>query len=179
LRMERLVEDMLAYARPRKMQLVSTDMGNLVAEVVQAFSMAQDAKGREVKVDVQGAFMAAVDHSQIKQVLWNLLSNAAHATEPGDHIEVVARIDGRDLFIEVKDKGKGISSEDQKKIFDPFYSTRELGLGLGLALCKRIIDDHGGNISAEPRAGGGAVFKIMLPKAVTEPPEPIAVLQQH
>jgi two-component system sensor kinase FixL len=67
--------------------------------------------------------------------------------------------------IEVADVGPGIAKEDIKKIFSPFYSTRELGLGLGLALCKRVVDAHRGDIYAEPRPGGGTIFKVVLPGA--------------
>ncbi|MCP4606452.1 MAG: PAS domain-containing protein [Proteobacteria bacterium] len=165
-RMERLVGDMLDYARPREKRVDWADIGKLIEETVQVFLKGKDCIGRIVNVDIEaGANLSAeVDHSQIRQVMWNLLRNAAQATEMDGHIEAAASEDGNRILITVSDTGLGISDRDQSKIFNPFFSTRERGLGLGLALCKRIIEDHGGEITAKSRPEGGSIFKITLPR---------------
>jgi two-component system sensor histidine kinase PilS (NtrC family) len=168
-RMERLVGDMLDYARPREPTRRPTDLGRLVDEVLTAFSSGPEVEGRTIEAQQEGDLEVAVDPSQIRQVLWNLLRNAAQATEEGDRIDVRVACDGHAVTIEVGDSGQGIDADDIKRIFDPFYSTRELGLGLGLALCKRIAESHGGRIEAEPFGDGGSVFRLIIPCADSGP----------
>lgn len=163
-RMERLIGDMLDYARPRDPTRQPVDMNSIVQEVVTAFSAGPEAEGRVVELREQGDLRIDVDSGQIRQVLWNLLRNASQATEEGDRVEIAVLGDERQVVIEVADSGFGIAAEDIHRIFDPFYSTRELGLGLGLALCKRIAESHGGRIEAAPGEQGGSVFRLILPR---------------
>ena len=121
-----------------------------------------------VETDLQDDLIVSVDGSQMKQVLINLLQNAVQATEPGEKISVRTKKEGEPALIEVADTGRGIPLEIQKSIFDPFFSTRERGLGLGLALCKRIIEEHRGRIEAQNSDEGGAMFRIYLPCSVAE-----------
>ncbi|MDJ0761489.1 MAG: ATP-binding protein [Myxococcota bacterium] len=164
-RMEQLVADMLDYARPRSGRRATTDINKLVGEVAQVFLMGQDQVGTNIKVsaDETKPIEAIVDPSQIRQVIWNLLRNAAQATEPGDHIEASVDMIGERVVIEICDTGRGIAQEDLDKIFDPFFSKRERGIGLGLALCKRIVEAHDGHIEASRRQGKGSIFRITLP----------------
>jgi two-component system sensor histidine kinase PilS (NtrC family) len=162
-RMERLVTDVLDYSRPRKRETDVVSVADLVREVVKAFLLDEEARDRVVNLDVQDGLHSRGDVAQLKQVLWNLLRNALQATEPGDHITVVGRSDETLLTLEVQDTGSGIEETALKEIFEPFYSTKERGLGLGLALCQRIVEDHQGEISAEVRDGVGTVFSIKLP----------------
>jgi two-component system, NtrC family, sensor histidine kinase HydH len=67
------------------------------------------------------------------------------------------------VFLSIADNGRGLPQTDRERIFEPFFSTKETGLGLGLAICRRIVDSHGGAIDASPRPGGGAVFIVFLP----------------
>jgi len=163
-RMERLVGDMLDYARPRDPTRQTSDIGRLAREVVTAFSVGPEAEGRVVELREQGDLMIEVDGGQVRQVLWNLLRNASQATEDGDAIKVVASGDERTVVLEVSDTGRGIAPEQISRIFDPFFSTRELGLGLGLALCRRIAESHGGRIEAAPGEQRGSVFRLVLPR---------------
>jgi two-component system, NtrC family, sensor histidine kinase PilS len=162
-RMERLVGDMLDYARPRQLNYVATDAGILVEEIIKAFRLGDEVVGRDIVLTVDDSPMADIDGAQIRQVLWNLLRNAAQATEPGDRISIDARVVDKYLVIEIGDNGIGVLEENVEEIFTPFFSTRERGLGLGLALCRRIVEDHSGEIKAEPRTGGGSLFRIKLP----------------
>jgi two-component system sensor histidine kinase PilS (NtrC family) len=165
-RMERLIGDMLEYVRPKQMNFSPVDIGKLADEVVRAFSMGQDSEDRLISTEIEpkADLTAKVDCSQIRQVLWNLLRNAAQATEAGDRIEISSREDRGLVIVEVRDTGRGIAEENLKSVFDPFFSTRELGLGLGLALCRRIVREHGGTIVAIPREKRGSIFRVTLPK---------------
>lgn len=165
-RMERLVGDVLDYARPRSQQQQqqrnSADVGKLLREILQVARLSEEIADRQTDLSVEEGLFACVDIGQIRQVLWNLLRNAAQATKPGDTIHVSARGEPDAIVIEVADSGAGISDEDRDKVFDPFFTTRERGLGLGLAVCHRIITEHRGEIRAEARAEGGTVFRITL-----------------
>jgi two-component system sensor histidine kinase PilS (NtrC family) len=162
-RIERLVGDMLNYARPSKPKFANSDLKRLVEEVASVFLMGDDAVGCNVTSTADGNWDAWIDRSQMRQVIWNLLRNAAQANTSEDAIEVVLEKVNEHFLIEVKDRGTGIDPADQNRIFEPFFSTKEKGIGLGLALCKRIVEEHGGNISAASREGGGAAFRISLP----------------
>jgi signal transduction histidine kinase len=104
---------------------------------------------------------------ELQQVMVNLLVNAVHAMEgvarPLRIIEVETRADGRSVQVAIRDRGVGISLEQIADIFDPFFSTKTSGLGMGLSICRRIIENHGGHIDAANRDGGGASFSFALP----------------
>jgi two-component system sensor histidine kinase KdpD len=114
-----------------------------------------------------------LDYLQIDQVLTNLLENAVRYTPPESPIEVSAHVEGEEMVISVADRGPGIPAVDLERIFDKFYrvlgTQRTTGSGLGLAVCKGLVEAHGGCIWAENREGGGAVFRFTLPIAKTEP----------
>jgi len=105
-----------------------------------------------------------VDRPRLEQVLLNLLTNARQASDPSAPIQVRLAIAGDWLQIEVRDRGAGIEPGDEDKIFEPFFTRRVQGTGLGLALARRIVEGHGGRISALNHAAGGALFRIELPR---------------
>lgn len=165
-RMERLVGDMLQYARPHQISTSTVNLGALAGEVFEMFLMGQEHVGRDVRIDVHGTgevLVARVDQARISQVIWNLLRNAAQATEEGDEIVLGVKNSGQTVQLEVRDSGCGITKEEAEKLFDPFFSTRERGLGLGLALCKRIVEEHKGTIEAISGDSKGSTFRVTLP----------------
>jgi two-component system, OmpR family, sensor histidine kinase KdpD len=126
-----------------------------------------------VKVDIPADLpLVSVDPVLIEQVLVNLLENAAKYTPPGTPIDVAARLDRERMVVEVADRGPGIPPGEEVRLFDKFYRLRaesaQSGVGLGLAICKAIVDAHGGSIIAANRPGGGAIFRFELPAG--EPP---------
>ena len=108
-----------------------------------------------------------LDYLQMDQVLTNLIENAVRYTLPASPIEVRARLEGEQMVISVADRGPGVPPVDLERIFDKFYrvlgTQRTTGSGLGLAVCKGLVEAHGGHICAENREGGGAVFRFTLP----------------
>ncbi len=105
----------------------------------------------------------------MRQVLWNLVRNALQATPAGSAVHVQARTRSeRVVELSVEDEGPGIDDAAKRRIFDAFYTTRSHGAGIGLAVVKRIVDDHapfGASISVESRASGGARFSLTLQRA--------------
>lgn len=108
----------------------------------------------------------------MEQVLINLLENALKFTPSSTAIELSATVSDHELAFEIADRGPGIPSGDERRIFDKFYragSAREGGVGLGLTICRGIIEAHGGKIWVEKRPGGGAVFRFTLPIEQAQP----------
>jgi signal transduction histidine kinase len=109
-----------------------------------------------------------IDESQIKQVLINIIKNAIEAIDNGGNINVsltqVSHLNDPFIEIEVKDDGKGLNEEQMKKLFTPFYSSKEKGLGLGLSISKQIIESHKGNMEVSSFINEGTTFKIILPR---------------
>ncbi|MGH7180372.1 MAG: ATP-binding protein, partial [Nitrospiraceae bacterium] len=116
--------------------------------------------------------LVLVDGVLMEQVLINLLENALKFTPPSTAIELSATVSDHELDFEVADRGPGMPSGDEQRIFDKFYragSAREGGVGLGLTICRGIIEAHGGKIWAETRPGGGALFRFTLPIEQAQP----------
>jgi signal transduction histidine kinase len=106
-----------------------------------------------------------MDREQIKQVALNLLLNAVQAMPEGGTLTLRGQNseDGQWIRISIQDSGMGIPSEDMNKLFDPFFSTKEGGVGLGLSIAHRIIDQHHGKIEVESNPGEGTLFALWLP----------------
>jgi len=104
-----------------------------------------------------------IDADQIQQVLVNIITNAAQAMPDGGRLSIGAREKAKFLEVEVTDTGGGIAEDVMEKIFDPLFTTRAKGIGLGLAVCKSIIDRHEGHIEVKSKTGKGTTFRIKLP----------------
>jgi signal transduction histidine kinase len=103
------------------------------------------------------------DADRLRAVVLNLVRNALLAMPEGGTLTVRTRIADRILVVEVVDTGVGIAPEDQRRVFEPLYSTRERGTGLGLAIARRIAEEHGGAIELESALGRGSTFRVLLP----------------
>ena len=104
----------------------------------------------------------------LRQAIVNLVVNAAQAMPDGGTLTVRAQVDGGAVVLELGDTGPGIPDDVRQRIFEPFFTTRATGTGLGLAVVKRIVDDHHGQIEVRPGSGGGTVFALRLPLALRE-----------
>ena len=106
-----------------------------------------------------------IDEQKIEQVLWNVFLNAIQASDPGKKIILTLNQRNHNVILSISDEGGGISESQIKKVFQPFFSTRTQGSGLGLPISKKIIEKHGGRISVKSEAGKGTTFTIELPIA--------------
>jgi len=106
-----------------------------------------------------------MDREQIKQAIFNLLLNAIQAMPEGGRLVLRSgkSEEGRWAYVSIQDSGIGISPEEMDKLFDPFFSTKEGGVGLGLSIAHRIIDQHRGKMEVESRPGKGTIFTILIP----------------
>lgn len=171
-RLEQVVNELLEFARPKEPNRSPTPIGEVIGEVVGELSNGAATQG--VRIDTAGIDfggvnpgginpIADVDRGLLRQVFSNLASNALQAMPDGGVLEIEIDRTPHSIRIMFSDRGPGIRPGDEERIFQPFFTTREKGIGLGLALCRQIVEAHGGSISAANRPGGGAVFTIILP----------------
>jgi two-component system sensor histidine kinase PilS (NtrC family) len=163
-RLNDLVEDFLDTARPVRLSLSQTDPGAIIGEVTATFRNDERYKGRRV-VRTQAKRLPAivVDPGRFRQVIWNLLLNGAQATPDYGTVSIRAEVEGDGLVVEVEDDGMGIHPDRLERIFDPFYTTRSGGTGLGLANVDRIVRAHGGDIQVFSSPGKGTRFRLRFP----------------
>jgi len=166
-RLSEITETYLRFVRLPKPKLEREDLGALVSSVME-FSRGELAMA---KIDLEMSIEpdlpeAIIDESQIRQALLNLVRNAKEAMPEGGRICVeVSAMEGGWLRLSVADSGPGIIAENLGKIFDPFFSTKDKGTGLGLALVQQIVIEHGGRIEVDLPPSGGTVFSLLLPVA--------------
>lgn len=158
-RLEALIEDLLAFARTGEVRLETASPADLVREL-------QETLGG-FEVSTEGAPAAwRFDPAQLRVVLRNLVSNALDAA-PGHPVQVVVRGDAGDLVVDVLDGGPGVG-DTADRIFEPFFTTKTRGVGLGLAVARRVVERHGGTLTAQDRETGGARFTVRLPRPTEE-----------
>jgi signal transduction histidine kinase len=157
----KVVEEFLDYARARPPVREPVDLGLLLAEVA---DLAQPlAADRHVSVTVEGAGAARADREQLRRAAVNLVRNAVEAAPAASVVELVARAADGGALIEVADRGAGLSVEARERLFRPFFTTKQRGTGLGLALAKKVADAHGGTLALDDREGGGTVARLAIP----------------
>ncbi len=176
-RLERLVNNFLAYARPSEPNFEPCDLNNVIREVAR-FLQADFQQSRvELTFDEGMLPVVELDETQFKQALMNLLVNARQVLRGGGKVTVRSRMDERgDVTIEVEDDGPGIPEDARERVFEVFYSSRGGGTGLGLPIARQIVERHGGAIEVADRQGAGTTFVIRLPRrhARGEVPSPAA-----
>lgn len=159
-RLNGLITDFLALARPRSLDMKPHDVGLLVTEVLDLLEHDRPADVTVVR-RVDSEVIAEVDHDLMKQVVWNLARNGIEALgERGGQLEVeVFRSDG-DANIRISDDGPGVDEQTAAKIFDPFYTTKERGSGLGLSISNSIVEAHGATMIFDSAPGEGTSVSI-------------------
>lgn len=163
-RLNQIISEFLLYAAPQKPLLGENDLGQVVREVLQMIAPEAKKAGIRIETKLDPAMGPALfDADKIKQVVWNIVLNGIQAMEPGGTLWVATGELGDAVRVSVKDQGPGIRKGDRGKIFDPFYTTKASGTGLGLSVVSRIIEDHQGRIEIRGDPGRGAEFILSLP----------------
>lgn len=167
-RLNRLITELLDYARPHAEERHPIDLGELANEIAKVFEC--ERREAEVHVEVQADPDTGIEGAagQVRQVVWNLLRNAAEAMPQGGTVKL--RVFQQHFgtaasatVLAVEDSGVGIKAEDLRHIFEPFFSTKRGGTGLGLATVARIVEDHRGHIEIESNPGRGTEFLLRFP----------------
>ncbi len=166
-RLNRVVTDFLSYARPSQPALIGCDVNQLIQESLSIIKPEADKKRIALNANLNPQLpQIQADPSQIKQALLNLLLNSLQALENSGQIWVTSEAKDGWISMEIRDSGPGISPENLAKVFIPFFTTKKEGVGLGLGIVERIIQNHKGRISVESQIGQGTVFAIRLPQRV-------------
>jgi signal transduction histidine kinase len=156
----KIVSDLLEYSRPIQLDLTETDPQSAVAE---ALSHVDFPKNIQLHNQTKSTPAIIIDVDKMKRVFINLIKNAIEAMPNGGNLTVTSEKTGDTVKIAFADTGTGISEENLKKLFGPLFTTKAKGMGLGLAICKRIVEAHGGKISVESAVDKGTTFTVTVP----------------
>jgi len=167
-RINRVVTDLLTFARPMTVEIAPTDITELIEHAVRLVQADALAHGVHIQMKISDLTRLPLDANQLTQALLNLLLNALQAASPKGNIEIGAELNASDsrLHLWVKDDGPGIPNSQVEKIFEPFYTTREKGTGLGLAIVHKIVENHNGELRVNSPPKGmarGSCFTVILP----------------
>jgi signal transduction histidine kinase len=163
-RLNRLLTNLLDFARPRKPAFQTVRADRLIEAIVALAGHSAQQKGIALRQDVPATVPAfECDPEQMKQVLLNLVINAVQAMTGAGEVSLVARQQASSVVISVRDQGPGIDPEDLDKIFNPFYTTKDAGTGLGLSVVYQIVNQHGGVVTAARNPEGGMTFSLTIP----------------
>jgi signal transduction histidine kinase len=163
-----IVSDLLEFARPRAAAPRAVDVADLLEETL---SVAPPASGIAATIDdVAGLPPVLADRDQLRQVLLNLLTNAYEAMQTGGSVRLSAQLCGDGIEVTVRDDGPGMDEATAQRVFEPFFSSKIKGTGLGLAVSKRIVESHGGSLSLDSAEGDGCTARVWLPLARVDAP---------
>jgi len=175
-RLEHIVQDILSFARPSDPKLETIGTETVLREVHGL--MAPTVESREVQMVVESSpdLFVRADSGHLKQVLINLVRNATEAIDGAGTVTLRTRTaraalgggETEAVILEVSDNGKGIPPDVEKRLFDPFFSTKDTGTGLGLSIAARIIERHGGLLQYRTWVGHGTTFGVVLPREMSQ-----------
>lgn len=167
--LNRRVEQILGFARPFNLKLTRANINQVVNDVLELLQPQLTANKVEVRLSLnQHASDAIFDDASMRGTLMNLILNAIEAMPDGGTLSVTTDRVSDALRVEVVDTGRGIGAEEAKKIFEPFYTTKTHGLGLGMPYARKMIEQHGGTISLSSGLGEGTTVSIVVPAVQKE-----------
>lgn len=164
-RINEIVNQFLRFAKPAPPSFEKTEVVSIVEEILPLLRPQIEKQQIEVQREFQALPLVLMDREQVKQALFNLILNAVQAMPSGGKLILGGKNseDGQWIQLLIRDTGTGISEDHLPLLFDPFFSTREEGMGLGLSIAHRIIDQHHGKIEVESSPGKGTLFTVWLP----------------
>jgi signal transduction histidine kinase len=165
-RLNALLEEFLDFARPRELDAATFDLAAVLTQVADLEAVEAERVGVRIERSFPSTLTTNGEERRLQQVVLNLVRNAIQATPTGGVVRIEGH-DGDEVRVAVEDSGPGISDEHRKHIFEPFYTTKASGSGLGLPLVHSIVEQHGGSIAVESGTLGGARFVVHLPRRGT------------
>ena len=164
-RLRKTLDSFLAFARPPKLERRPVKVNGYLAELIEFIEPEAARHGITIEHDFQDKlYPVFVDQHQLAQVVMNLLTNAREAVGEQGVITVRTRETDECVEIDVEDNGGGVDPENEDRVFEVFFSTKDQGTGLGLGIARRIVEEHGGELILENHPGRGARFIVRLPK---------------
>jgi two-component system sensor histidine kinase PilS (NtrC family) len=162
-RLNQIIRDFLEYARPAPLAREDVNVAEILDEVLVLLEHRRLPAGVKLVREFPPEVRWPVDPQQFRQAVWNLALNAVEAMPGGGELTVSASLRGSVLEVAVTDTGVGMGPDDLAQIFEPFFSTKSGGTGLGLALVHRVTNDHGGHAGVRSEPGLGTSFTLTLP----------------
>ncbi len=165
-RLSKILEEFLRFVRPQERRVAQFDVAGNIQEVLDLFRLSDEVSdAHSIATDVvPPASLLSGDRDQIRQIIYNVAKNAVRAMPDGGTLTVEGREDGAWYSIKFRDTGRGMSEEELARVFTPFSTAFDGGTGLGMAIVRRIVEDHGGAIDVESRPGEGTTVTILLPR---------------
>jgi len=163
-RLDKILKSLLNFARPTQGMEGRLDAGQVAAQTMELMGLGFQKQGIEAAVDIApGLPLSSGDPELVKQCLINMIKNSAEAMPDGGALTLRCYRRGDQVVIELEDTGRGIPPENLDQVFNPFFSTKDKGAGLGLAMTKKILDEIGGTVELESAVGKGTVVRLALP----------------
>jgi len=163
-RINKLTTSLLNFAKPVSPEFTASNINDLVRETVSLLKQESSENKVEIKVEIDESIPSFYfDYNQIKQILLNLVINSFEAVDGGGWVRIQTGLHNGNALLSVEDNGRGITPENVKHIFNPFFTTKTRGTGLGLAISKKIAKEHGGDILIESVPSKGSKFTLLLP----------------
>lgn len=160
LRSDKIISDLLDFSRKREPSFGPTDLNEVIEEVLSKVEIPEEV---EVVRDLDKPQTVMADSAQLHSIFLNLISNGIQAMPDGGSLKVKTSRNNRFVEVKISDTGVGISRENLEKIFEPLFTTKSKGIGLGLSVAKRFVENHGGTIEIESNPNVGSTFIIKLP----------------
>ncbi|WP_320173957.1 ATP-binding protein [Maridesulfovibrio sp.] len=165
-RLDRLLKSILSFVRSRDVEKNNIDVNRVAADAMQLLSLGCQLQEIEVEMDLDPFHPLGVGGAeQVRQCLINLVKNSMEAMPDGGRLKISSGISGKHVWLEVRDSGPGISDDIRSHVFDPFYSSKVNGNGLGLPMVKKIMEEFGGGVELASRPGKGTSVALLLRKA--------------
>ncbi|MDO9289082.1 MAG: ATP-binding protein [Thermodesulfovibrionales bacterium] len=162
-RLNRLVENFLDYGKPMRLNLQKVDIDKLLEDIIGIIWAKAEAEKINIVKDYGPLPVLNIDPELIKTCIFNVILNAFQAMPDGGTLTIKTGARDGILSIYISDTGIGVANDDLSKVFDPFFTTKKNGLGIGLALTRRVVEEHGGKVSLHSIVGKGSEVKIALP----------------
>lgn len=162
-RLNKLVGDFLDYGKPLKLSLQEVNLAGLIKEIISLVWAKAEKDGIRIHFLDQGIPKLSVDPELLKTCILNIVLNAFQAMPSGGKLSILTKTSQHKVYIVIEDTGIGVPKENLPKLFDPFFSTKSTGLGLGLAMTRRVIEEHGGKVDFQSKEGRGSIITISLP----------------
>ncbi|GMG82687.1 ATP-binding protein [Paralimibaculum aggregatum] len=160
----RIIDDLLEFSRRKELMVTPIDLDGWIRRHLRAGDLGISA---EPVLDLAAERVVTADPERLRQVLANLLTNAVHACEAAGRrsprIAIETRAEGAEAVLRVSDNGAGMDEETREQVFEPLFSTKAFGVGLGLPIVRRIVEQHGGSVAIESRPGEGTTVTVRLP----------------
>jgi len=163
-RLNRSIGELLDYAKPAKLNKINVNINVIVEKTVQLVNMDLEAQDIAVNLNIADTLPEIDgDEDKLNQVFLNLFLNGIQAMDKGGILTVNSYQSGKNVVVVVEDTGIGVANENLQKVFDPYFTTKNDGTGLGLAMSAKIIEEHGGDILLTSQPGEGTRVEVVLP----------------